>query len=176
MKKYFVLAFFGLGFLFLAGCGNKENEEAVVFFENTTELVASVKPEVEMISLLDFKTLYDSGDPVVIIDVRTVPEHNAGFIPYSISIPRGVLEFRIGKERVWDAEGMYPPVKEDLIIVYCKSGNRAVLAAKAIQDFGYTNVKWLEGSWLKWKENYPDMYETSIPDGAEAVAADEGGR
>lgn len=176
MKKYLAQAFFILGFIFLVGCGGeKANEESAVFFATSDELVASVKPEVEMISMSEFKTLYDIGDPVVVIDVRTVSEHNNGFIPYAVSISRGVLEFKIGDDKIWDKEGMYTPLKDDFLVVYCKSGGRSVLSAKALQLMGYTNVKWLEGGWLKWKENYPDIFETSIPDGTAPVAEDAGG-
>ena len=176
MKKHFALPFLVLGFIFLISCGGeKANEETAVFFASIDELVASVKPGVEMISMEEFKTIYDNGDPVVMLDVRTASEHNSGFIPYTVSIPRGVLEFRIGLESVWDAEGMYPPLKEDLTVLYCKKGSRSVLAAQALMSLGYTNVKWLEGGWLLWKEKYPDMFETSIPDGAAPAPADEGG-
>jgi len=44
------------------------------------------------------------------------------------------------------------PSKSDPIVVYCKKGSRSVLAADALRSLGFTNVRFLEGGWLQFKE------------------------
>jgi len=67
---------------------------------------------------------------ILLIDVREPNEFNAGYIPGSVNIPRGVLEFNIDNEAFWDAAFLYLPEKEEEIIVYCKKGKRGMLAGE----------------------------------------------
>ena len=156
--------------------GNDVSEQLV--FNNTEELVNHAKESTSGISFVDFKKLYDGEDYFILIDVRTQAEHDHGYIPSSVAIPRGVLEFRIASEKVWDNEGLYIPEKDEQIILYCKSGNRSALAAKSLQKLGYSNVKYLESGWTEWFETYPDLIEKiAIEDaGAGMVSgSDDGG-
>lgn len=68
---------------------------------------------------------------LLLIDVRTESEFALGRIPGAVSIPRGVLEFRMA-EMVREAD------RE--IILYCSTGNRAALALKALQAQGYQDL------------------------------------
>lgn len=66
-----------------------------------------------------------------IVDVRTEEEYEEGHIPEAICIPNET----IGKEEIPEL-----PDKEQLIFVYCRSGNRSVKAAKKLVDLGYHNI------------------------------------
>ncbi len=79
---------------------------------------------------------------LLLIDVRTESEFALGRIPGAVSIPRGVLEFRM-------AETVRQADRE--IIVYCSTGNRAALALKALRAQGYDNVSAHAGfeTWAK---------------------------
>lgn len=158
------LIFIALG-VFLYGCSCEKS------YEGVDEMVKSAKAEIEEISVEDFKAKYDNFDPYVLIDVRTGAEHNHGFIPGAISIPRGVLEFRIGNQEYWDNAGLYMPRKDEEIIVYCKKGHRGTLAAETLRKMGYTNVKNLEGGWKNWELSYPLEYEKNLQE----VSHDSGG-
>jgi len=72
----------------------------------------------------------------VLLDVREDDEFKSGHVPGAMNIPRGLLEFRI-----WRALG-YPAVVDTgrRIYVQCRTGGRATLAAKHLQDIGFTNV------------------------------------
>jgi len=112
--------------------------------------------------VVDFKKMYDSKGHFVIIDIREASEYATGYIPGAVSIPRGTIEFKIGKEDIWDEAGMYIPAKTDSLILYCRTGNRSVLAARSLQELGYQNVVSLQGGWEEWNSKYPELREPVI--------------
>ncbi len=90
------------------------------------------------------------GKKVVFIDVRTMNEvKRDGYIPGAELIPRGFLEFAIGR--------LLPDGSDTLvIIVYCKTGRRSLLSAKTLRDMGYQNVFSMKGGFMTWKvKGYP---------------------
>ncbi len=89
-------------------------------FENATIMVEEALSSLDQISVEGFEKMMESEEMFILLDVRTAQEHNAGYIPGSVLMPRGVLEFRIASDEIWEEEGMYPPLKEDTIIIYCK--------------------------------------------------------
>src|SRR5210317_803099 len=110
-----------LGFVVFA-CQNQPTQNPKLnSYQDKDALVAAAKEVIKEISAEDFKTMYDGEDYFVLIDVRTVAEYDAGYIPGAVSIPRGVLEFRIGNEDVWDEMGLYIPEKTDPIVLNCRS-------------------------------------------------------
>jgi len=84
---------------------------------------------------------------------------------------------KIDNKEFWDAEQSTPPTKEELIIVYCKKGHRGILAAQALQQMGFTNVKTIEGGFLKWKEAFPEDVEVGVvaPTGGAVTKSSGGG-
>lgn len=151
----FTIAFFS--------CDNEQGSSSLTLsYENSDAIVEAAKKVITEISIEDFKSMYDGEDYFIIVDVRTVEEYDSGYIPGAVSIPRGVLEFRIGEEEVWDNLGFYIPEKSDQIILNCRSGGRSALATKALLELGYENVKSLQGGWNDWKEAYPDLIEKII--------------
>ena len=152
-----------LSFIVLVACQNQQdvNSKATIY-ENSDALVAAAKEVITEISVEDFKAMYDGEDYFVLVDVRTLAEHDAGYIPGAVNIQRGVLEFKIGKEDVWDEMGLYIPEKADPIIVFCRTGGRSALAAKSLQELGYEKVYSLAGGWTAWHEAYPELIEQII--------------
>lgn len=148
-------------FIVLVGCQNQQstNTTTLSSFESSDQMVAAAKEVITEISIQDFKAMYDGEDYFVMIDVRTGAEYDNGYIPGAASISRGVLEFKIGKEDVWDEMGLYIPEKADPIVLNCRSGNRSALAAKALVELGYEKVYSLEGGWNAWHEAYPELIE-----------------
>ena len=86
----------------------------------------------EQISGAQAKTLMDSESGYVIIDARTQEEYDQGHIPGSILIPEYEIADRAEKEL---------PDKNQLILVYCRSGRRSKIASEELVKLGYTNVK-----------------------------------
>ena len=67
----------------------------------------------------------------IILDVRTSEEYKAGHIENSINI---------ANETIGDSEIKEIPNKEQLIMVYCRSGNRSKQASQKLVQLGYTNI------------------------------------
>ena len=78
------------------------------------------------------KEIIDTQDDYVILDAREVSEYEQGHIPGAI-----VISYEEIKEKAASAL----PDKNQLILVYCRSGRRSKLAAQDLADLGYTNVK-----------------------------------
>ena len=77
------------------------------------------------------KQIMDTESGYVILDVRTHDEYMDGHIPGAVLIPDYDIVRRAESEL---------PDKEQLILVYCRSGRRSKLAAEALAELGYTNV------------------------------------
>ena len=86
----------------------------------------------EQISGAEAKALMDSESGYIIIDARTQEEYDQGHIPGAILIPEYEIADRAEKEL---------PNKDQLILVYCRSGRRSKIAAEELVKLGYTNVK-----------------------------------
>ena len=67
----------------------------------------------------------------VLLDVRTQEEYASGHIPGAICIPNET----IGSEEIPEL-----PYKDQLVLVYCRSGNRSKQASQKLAEQGYTNV------------------------------------
>ena len=95
----------------------------------------------DQISGAEAKTLMDSESGYIIIDARTQEEYDQGHIPGAIMIPEYEIADRAEKEL---------PDKDQLILVYCRSGRRSKIAAEELVKLGYTNVKEFGGI-IDWK-------------------------
>jgi sulfur-carrier protein adenylyltransferase/sulfurtransferase len=85
-----------------------------------------------------------AGEKVAVIDVRDPDEFRDGHLEAATNISRGFLEFRVGTA-VSDPS---TPV-----VLYCQTGLRSMLAAKALKDLGYSNVINLQGGYQKWVQS-----------------------
>lgn len=120
MRKRMTMVLFVLCLSMLfVGCTDAEQEEQVMI-------------SYEQISQEEAKALMESETDYVILDVRTEEEFAEGYIAGAILIPDYAI-----KEK---AESMLPD-KNQLILVYCRSGRRSKLAASELVTLGYTNVK-----------------------------------
>ena len=86
----------------------------------------------DQISGAEAKALMDSESGYIIIDARTQSEYDEGHIPGAILIPEYEIAARAENEL---------PDKNQLILVYCRSGRRSKIAAEELVKLGYTNVK-----------------------------------
>ena len=83
------------------------------------------------ISMQDARDLMKEETNYILLDVRTPEEFAAGHIPGAVNIPNESI-----------GAGGIPalPDKDQLILVYCRSGNRSKQASKKLAALGYTNV------------------------------------
>jgi len=122
-------------------------------YENTTEMADDMRSEVASISVSELKTKVEKTENFLLIDVRQPSDYYTANIPGSVLIPRGILEFKISSEDFWMEQYMYPPEKETEIVVYCNGGNNSILAALALKNLGFKNVKSLEGGYKAFNPN-----------------------
>lgn len=118
--------------LFSSCSGDMNNENSENTTAITTENSTSNTFSYEQISGEEAKRLMDSEKDFVIVDARTVEEFNEGHIEGAVLIPEYEISERAENEL---------PDKNQLILVYCRSGRRSKIAAQALADLGYTNVK-----------------------------------
>ena len=87
----------------------------------------------KQISMDEAKQIFESGteDSYIILDVRRADEFAEGHIPSAIN----VANESIGAETTVEL-----PDKNQLIYVYCRSGNRSKQAAEKLTALGYTNI------------------------------------
>ena len=101
----------------------------------------NIKSAYDQITPAEAKSLMGSEDGYVILDVRTPEEFAAGHIAGAILIP----DYEIREK----AESILTD-KDQLILVYCRSGRRSKSAANELAALGYTNI-WEFGGINDWK-------------------------
>ena len=112
MKKFITLL---LSVLFLAGCALPAGQEVSYRQINMDEAIAMMEEE----------------SSYIILDVRTRSEFADKHIPGAINIPN---------ETISTEEIPELPDKDQLILVYCRSGNRSKQASEKLAALGYTNI------------------------------------
>lgn len=152
--KRIILIITAFGLLF--GCQKTES------FSSVDEMVKQAAKSVNTITVEALKTKIDSFEMFNLIDVREPSEHNHGYIPGSVNIPRGTLEFKVANEEFWESTGFYFPESTEEFILYCKKGSRSILAVEALKKLGYKNVTIIDGGWKKWELSYPNMQEKNL--------------
>src|SRR5258708_11856307 len=111
------------------------------------DLIASVRKSVKEVSLDELKRRLETKAQMVLVDVREKEEFRAGYIPGALSLPRGFLEIQV-EQKLTD--------KNAPIVLYCAGGTRSALAAKTLQELGYTHVESANPGFVRGKDlNYP---------------------
>ena len=110
--------------LLLSACAGEAGAAQENAAEPASDAVQKLTPE-------QAKARMDSGDAVLVVDVRTAEEYAQGHVPGAVLLPVTELEA--------DAPTRLP-VQDAEILVYCRSGNRSAQAAQLLQGMGYTKV------------------------------------
>ena len=157
MFKYIIqilIVAFSMQLLFTS-CSCTCSEEVT----NIDQIVDQYKLGLSAMAPSELKTMMDSLEIFYLIDVRELTEYAYGYIP------GGVLAFKMENTAFWDNEMIYPPMKTDKLIVYCKKGKRSVIAAHYLERLGYENVWYLDGGYKAWEMTYPLEYEENLDEG-----------
>ena len=120
MKRAFKIM---LAALFLTGCG-------LISGPNPSDSSQQSK-DYRQIDMDEAIAIMNSQSGYIILDVRRVDEFSAGHIPGAINIPN---------ESIGNEEISALPDKDQLILVYCRSGNRSKQASEKLAALGYTNI------------------------------------
>jgi molybdopterin/thiamine biosynthesis adenylyltransferase len=107
------------------------------------ELVAEAKRVVPEVSVEEVHAGLHAEAAPQLVDVRDPDEYREGAVEGAVPISRGFLEFKVPEA--------FPDPTTPLVL-YCLSGLRSLLAAKALHDLGYQNVASMAGGIRRWKE------------------------
>ena len=106
--------------LILTGCGSSADDKT-----------AGDKKTYRQVSPEEAAAMMEEEENYIILDVRTQEEYETAHIPGAICIPNET----IGTEDIPEL-----PDKDQLILVYCRSGNRSKQASEKLAKQGYTNI------------------------------------
>ena len=109
---------------------------------NRDQLVALAKSQIAETTPQELHRRLENGQDPLVVDIREREEFEQGHLPGAVFIPRGFLELRI-EQYVYDWE--------EPVVLYCAGGVRSALAARNLQEMGYTNVESLIGGFGAWK-------------------------
>ena len=113
------------------------------------QMVDDAKKRIHNLSVTDLEAEMKTPD-VQVLDIRDVRERRKlGFIPGSVHVPRGMLEFWLDPTSHYYSGKVDP---EKRIIVYCAGGQRSALAADVLQSMGFPSVAHLEVGFNGWVE------------------------
>jgi molybdopterin/thiamine biosynthesis adenylyltransferase/rhodanese-related sulfurtransferase len=108
------------------------------------EILNQAKRQIREVSVQEVSNKLNPANGFTLLDVREGDEWEQGHLDRAIFLPRGFLEVRADK---------ILPEKSQPIVIYCAGGTRSALAAKTLQDMGYTDVCSMRGGFTEWKNN-----------------------
>ena len=91
-----------------------------------------------------------------LIDVREPDEYRQGHLPGAVNMPRGLLEFQLSSHPACQNAELN-------VLLYCKTSGRAALAACAMQDMGYRNVRSIAGGYDAWVAAGQPVQQPKLP-------------
>lgn len=123
--------------LTLTGCTAQNNSQELSVTSTPSPLPSASTKEAneasiyEVLTAEEAKDKMDSATDYVLLDVRTAEEYAQGYIEKALLLPYDEITEK-AEELLQD--------KSIPIFVYCRSGRRSAIAAKALHDLGYTTV------------------------------------
>jgi molybdopterin/thiamine biosynthesis adenylyltransferase/rhodanese-related sulfurtransferase len=108
------------------------------------EILRQAKSQIREITVHDVQDKFNPENGFTLLDVREDDEWQQGHLDKAVFLPRGFLEVKADKVLA---------DKSQPIVVYCAGGVRSALAAKTLQDLGYSDVYSMRGGFNEWKNN-----------------------
>ena len=136
MKKYFIMIIVAV-MLVLAGCScskeadNTANTSSSTNVNEDNKNMTANNKTYKQISQEEAKEMMKKDDGHIIVDVRRQDEYDNGHIVGAILIPN---------ESIGTSQPEQLKDLNQIILVYCRTGNRSKQAAQKLADMGYTNV------------------------------------
>ncbi len=117
MKKIIILI--SMLMMILASCAGKNKKE-------------DVSVNFKMVSMAEGIEIAKKNPDAIIVDVRREDEYKAGHIPGAVLLTMETITA--------DTAAKVLPDKNQMILIYCRSGRRSKIAAQNLLDLGYTNL------------------------------------
>lgn len=128
MKQIGLVVVLGLVMALMMGCGGGKSQ-------------GNAQGNYKKVSAEEAAGIMKSQQGYIILDVRTPEEYKGGHIPKAINVPNETIQKEPPKAL---------PNKEQLILVYCRSGRRSKDAAQKLVAMGYKNIVDFGGI-MDWK-------------------------
>ena len=120
---------------------------------NFSDTVKQAQEGIELLNAQAVKAALDADPDTLVLDVRDAGDLNlTGIINGSENVSMGTLYFRADHSMPAEFQAECLANKDRPIITTCTLGLVASIAAKTLKDYGFTNVKILEGGNVAWKE------------------------
>ncbi|MGD8407179.1 MAG: rhodanese-like domain-containing protein [Thiohalophilus sp.] len=120
------------------------------------DFVKAAKSCIQECSPDELQSKMDTGEDMLLVDVRESSEHEQGHLPGARLIPRGILEAA--------ADPAYPKHDPELanardrqVVLYCATGGRSAMAAAVLQMMGFKDVISLNGGFTEWVKAGKDV-------------------
>ena len=108
------------------------------------EILSQAKKQITEVSVHEVRDKFNLTNGFMLLDVRESDEWEQGHLDQAVFLPRGFLEVKADK---------LLPDRQQPVVVYCAGGVRSALAAKTLQDLGYSRVYSMRGGFSEWKNN-----------------------
>lgn len=115
------------------------------------DFVKAARTRVSELTPAELQQLTQERDDLLTLDVREASEHEQGYLPEAMLVPRGILEAA--------ADPGYPKHVPDLVsararpvVVYCATGGRSAMAAAVLEMMGFGEVYSLAGGIVEWEK------------------------
>ena len=123
------------------------------------EAVADAQKRIENVSIEELREAIQGDEDMLLVDLREIQERvDLGTIPGAKHAPRGMLEFWADPAspyyRDWFRESRRT-------VLFCAAGGRSALAARALEEMGFTNVAHLEAGFDGWRDAGEEVQDVS---------------
>lgn len=109
-----------------------------------TLLAGCAQAEWKEVTAPELERRQAAGEQVLVVDVRSAAEFAAGHVPGAINLPHDTVTGDEPALRDW---------KQKPVLLYCHSGRRAALAAKVLEQQGFTRIEHLSGDMQGWGQS-----------------------
>jgi len=110
--------------------------------------------DITAVDVAQARELLAGDDPPVLVDVREPAEWNQGHLEDATLVPPATVEERIGS---------VAPDKDRPVLLYCRSGQRSLRAARLLKSLGYADPINVEGGILAWEDaGYPTVIPSTL--------------
>ena len=121
------------------------------------DFVKEAKAQITEVSGDQLLQMKEAKSDLLIVDVREPGEFIHGHIEHAMLVPRGIIEAA--------ADVDYPKSNETLrearnrpVVVYCATSGRSAMAAKTLQEMGFTEVYSLAGGFATWEHEQKPIF------------------
>lgn len=115
------------------------------------DFVKAARSRVRELTPAELQRLMAERDDLLVLDVRESSEHEQGYVPKAMLVPRGILEAA--------ADPAYPKHVPELVAArgrpvaaYCATGGRSAMAAAVLEMMGFGEVYSLAGGVAEWEK------------------------